>query len=76
MSCGCECLVSDIDENKSVVCDYGTTFRHGDVKDLKDKLTEILSQPERDMSGQREHIKENYSWDAVTRETLKIYEKR
>ncbi len=75
MGCGCECLVSDIDENRAVLREYGTTFKKGNSRDLSKKLNEILSAPKGDMSAQREYIRENYSWDAVTRATLNIYEK-
>lgn len=75
MSCGCECLVSDIEENSSVIGEYGKTFKKGDVKSLREKLMEILASPECDRTAQKEYISENYSWDAVTRETIRIYEK-
>lgn len=76
MLCGRECLVSDIPAMTNVLKDYGYTFRRGDVSDLKQKLEEISSLPKRDKSAQTEYIRERYSWDAVTLDTLKLYEKR
>lgn len=73
MSCGAECLVSDIPETKTVVGDYGVTFKKGDVNDLRQNITAILAAPERDKTAQIQHIKENYSWDSVTEKTLEIY---
>ena len=73
MSCGCECLVSDIETTKSVLNGYGHTFKKGDVSDLKAKIEEILSSPKTDKSEQIAYINENYSWDEITRRTLEIY---
>lgn len=74
MKCGAQCLVSDIETTKSVAGDFGTTFKKGDVCDLKAKIEQILAMPAGDKSAQVEYINENYSWDKITRETLEIYE--
>lgn len=76
MSCGAECLVSDIPETKTVVLDYGMTFEKGNVNDLRQKITAILAAPKRDKAEQIEYIKKNYSWDTVTEKTLEIYRGR
>lgn len=76
MGCGAECLVSDIPETKTVVGDYGFTFKKGDVNDLRQNITAILAAPKRDKTAQIQHIKENYSWDSVTEKTLEIYRGR
>ena len=73
MSCGAQCLVSDIPETKSVVKDYGMTFKQGNVSDLIQSLAAALAAPKRDAAEQVEYIKENYSWDTVTKRTLEIY---
>ena len=73
MSCGADCLVSDIETVKSVENGYGHTFKKGDVIDLRKKLTEILSSEKEDKTEQIEYIKENYSWDNVTEKTVTIY---
>lgn len=74
MSCGAECLVSDIPETASVIGDFGMTFEKGNVNDLKQKLTAILAAPKRDTAEQMSYIADNYGWDGVTEKTLKIYE--
>lgn len=76
MGCGCECLVSDIEENKSVAGRFGTVFKSGNSEDLAEKLSVLLTQQSKDKSEQKEYIKNNHSWDAIANETLKIYEKR
>ncbi len=73
MNCGCDCLVSDIEENVSVVGKYGYTFKKSDADDLKKKLEEILNAPKGDKEKQLEYIKNSYSWDEITRRTLKTY---
>lgn len=73
MSCGSECLVSDIPETADVLGEYGFTFKNGDVNDLRQNITAILASPKRDKTAQIEYIKENYSWDSITERTLKIY---
>lgn len=45
MSYGTCCLVSDIKENTEVVEDKAFTFRKGDVKDLREKLSGCLRIP-------------------------------
>ena len=75
MNCGCECLVIDIETTKSVVVEYGYTFRKGDVSDLKEKIEEILKSPKTDKSEQLAYIRKNYSWDEITRRTLEIYKR-
>ncbi|MCH5210664.1 MAG: glycosyltransferase family 4 protein [Oscillospiraceae bacterium] len=73
MGCGCDCLVSDIETVKSVENGYGHTFKSGDVRDLKEKLTEILNSSVKDKTEQIKYIRENYSWDNVTGKTVEIY---
>ncbi len=73
MGCGAECLTSDIETLRGVLNDYGYTFRKGDAEDLREKLNTILNTPPRDKTAQKEYIKKNYSWDAVTAKTLELY---
>lgn len=75
MNCGCECLVSDIETTKSVIGEYGHTFRKGDVSDLKEKIEGILKSSKTDKSEQLAYIRKNYSWDEITRRTLEIYKR-
>lgn len=74
MSCGAECLVSDIPETADVAGEFGFTFKKGDINDLRQNITAILAAPKRDKTAQIEYIMENYSWDKVTERTLAIYE--
>lgn len=75
MSCGCECLVSDIETAKNVLGEYGYTFRKGSAEDLREKIKEILKTPPRDKSAQKEYIRANYSWDAAASKTLELYKR-
>lgn len=77
MSYGSCCLVSDIRENTEVVENKAFTFRKGDVKDLREKLSYLLSHPE-DVRHMREESADficgKYDWDDVTRRTIALYE--
>ena len=78
MSYGNCTLVSDIDECASVVEDKGIVFRKSDVDDLKNKLQMICDAEElvaRYKAGAADFICKKYSWDNVTAETLKLYQK-
>ena len=74
MSHGLKCLVSDIDENISVIKDYGCTFGHGNVDDLCDKLLSILEGNVKfhDCDVIVNYIRENFNWDqvAISHETV------
>lgn len=70
MSYGNICLVSDIEENKSVIDNNSLTFRKSDVKDLEDKL--LLAINSNFETHKNQHIYKN--WDDVVDETMKIYE--
>lgn len=75
MSYGCNCLVSNIEENAQVTDEYATTFRKGNVADLKEKLEYILntkSKPEKDTIS--EYILKKYNWKDVLKKTIKLYE--
>lgn len=76
MSYGKLCLASDIEENKAVISQYGFTFKHGDIKDLTQKLVMILMD-ERKLNISRasiiEYIKNNFNWDDVTDRTYELY---
>ena len=76
MSFGNCCLVSDIKENTEVVEEHAVSFRKGDVRDLKDKLSALLEDPERvkAIRGEsQDFICSKYNWDDVTAQTLKLY---
>lgn len=76
MSYGNCCLVSDIPENKDVIGDYGKTFMHGDISDLRKQLEELLGSPALTAYYQRraaDYICEKYQWDEVVEKTLSVY---
>lgn len=74
MSYGCKCLVSDIEENSTVIEKNGFTFKHGSVEDLKEKLEKLINNSiELDERNVQESVLKKYNWDKVTEETLEIY---
>lgn len=69
MSYGNTCLVSDIEENTSIINQESYSFNKSDVLDLKSKLTFLISK-------NIETHKEQYifkTWEEVVDETLHIY---
>ena len=75
MSYGCRCLVSDIEENIQVTEDYATSFKKGNIEDLKIKLDmELTKKIKKDLKLQ-EYIIEKYSWDKNVNQTINLYKK-
>ena len=76
MSYGNCCLTSDIDECSDVLCEYGVTFKKGDVEDLKEKL-QMLCDGSQIVDSYKEkaaeYICSKYDWEDITIETLKLY---
>ena len=75
MSYGCNCLVSDIEENTQVVRKHAVTFEKGNIEDLKNKLLNILKLPE-SYNNKNEiinYILQKYNWDLVVQKTEKLY---
>ena len=76
MSFGRRCLASDIPENADLCGEHATYFRHGSSDDLAEKLREcIVPDPAFDSAAQTEWVRRHYDWDAVTEDTLALYEK-
>lgn len=76
MSYGNCCVVSDIPENMEVTEDQAVSFRKGSVKDLKEKLEDLLKDPDRIekyKAGAADFICGKYDWDKVVDETLMVY---
>lgn len=78
MSYGNCCLVSDIPENLEVVEKHAVSFQKGNVEDLKNKLQQLLQNPQdvqsyKDTAGQ--FICGKYNWDEVVDKTVKVYAK-
>lgn len=76
MNYGNCCLVSDIEECRTVVEDYGVTFKKSDINDLREKL-QLLCNDEKLVSFYKEkaadYICEKCDWDKVTEDTLQLY---
>jgi len=75
LSYGKNCLVSDIRENLEVIGEYGTSFRKGDVEDLKHKLIELCAKNVTVETEDRirEATRQRFDWEQVTSETLELY---
>lgn len=74
MSCGADCLVSDIPENTSVLAGFGRDFKVSDISALANELS--LTQNEREDSEkkrQAEHVIECYGYERVIDEHMKMY---
>lgn len=70
-------LASDIPENKEVILNYGFIFKNKNIKDLKDKLEFLLTNPELVSStGEKAqaYLKENYNWEDIVKKTIKLYQ--
>lgn len=78
MSYGNCCLTSDIPECKNVIEKNGVTFKKSDIKDLKNKLSELCyddDKVKKYKKNSQKYIIEKYSWDDIVDKTLKLYEK-
>lgn len=77
MSYGNCCVVSDIQENMEVVEDRAVSFKKSNVRDLKEKLWDLLKNPEKVEDYKRQSadfICGKYNWDEVVRQTRELYE--
>jgi glycosyltransferase involved in cell wall biosynthesis len=76
MGHGLPVIVSDIPANLEAVGVVATTFLSGDSEDLRKKMAYLINRPqERTQMGHdgEERVRNQYSWDAVTQQTLAIY---
>lgn len=74
MSYGCNCLVSNIEENMQVVGEYATTFKKGNVEDLKIKLLACINGENRYNSNLISgYILNKYNWDKTVEKTFELY---
>ncbi len=74
MSYGCNCLVSNIEENKQVIEEYGKTFKKSNIEDLIKKLNICLNTKNKKNKEEISNfILKKYNWDKVVDKTQKIY---
>lgn len=75
MSYGCQCLVSNIEENMQVIEHYSDTFEKSNVKDLKKKIEKIIFQGGDKYydTNSRNNFLVIYNWDNIIEQTLKLY---
>ena len=69
-------LVSDIPENLETIGNAGFSFRHGNVEDLKEKLSNLLEHPDLVKGSQEkafDRINKYYNWDKITEQLVDIY---
>ena len=77
MSYGCNCLVSNIDENVQVIGEYAYSFEKSNVKDLQVQLEKMLDHKNRkDSTEISNYILKKYSWDDVVHKTEELYKKQ
>ena len=78
MSYGCTCLVSDIPELTEIVGDYAVTFKKSNTSDLRDKLSQLISEGFNAFTQDeiRSYIFEKYNWDHVVERHLELYSKQ
>ena len=73
MSYGCNCLVSDIEENIQVVGNYGEIFKKANVFNLKNKLENVLNSNDSDKHAISNYILNKYNWDNIVEKTQNLY---
>lgn len=77
MSCGKNCLVSDIEENTQVCGKYATTFKKGNLNDLIEVLNKCLNgfnrYDEKEISS---YVLKKYNWDDVVEKTIELYKNK
>ena len=77
MSYGCNCLVSDIEENVQICEDYADTFKNGNIDNLKEKLEICLNKKTDERKDDKEvsdYVLNKYDWNDVTKKTKILYE--
>ena len=76
MGAGLCVLASDVSENREAVDGAGFTFERGNVTDLADRLSFLISNPAvREAAGQmaRKRIEEKYHWQSVAEQIESAY---
>jgi glycosyltransferase involved in cell wall biosynthesis len=77
MSYGKICLASDIPENIEALSTFGYTFRNREVKDLTEKLGNLLNgnMDKKLAKMASKHVLENHSWDDISKKFEILYKK-
>ncbi len=75
MSYGCNCLVSDIEENTQVCGNYGYIFKKSNVKDLEEKLDNMITENNINTNTEdiRKYITNKFNWNEVTDKLVEVY---
>jgi glycosyltransferase involved in cell wall biosynthesis len=76
MAFGACVICSDIAPNLAVVGDAGLSFKVLDAADLRSRLDEIMSDPERAetlRADARQRIDEEFTWDSVAARWDRLY---
>ena len=76
-SFGTSALVSDIDENKEAIGQYGFTFKNTNINDLTKKIAFLLSHRvlvrETGIKA-KSRVHREYNWNKIARQTANLYE--
>ena len=76
MSYGCNCLISDIEENVQVAEKYAETFKKGNIDDLKEKLNKLILTDNKIYKEEiSSYILNKYNWDDIVEKFIDIYSK-
>ena len=73
MSFGCNCLVSNIEENVQVIGKYGKTFKKGNVEDLKKSINDMLNGKRLNKEDIINEIVKKYDWNIIVKDIEKLY---
>ena len=77
MSYGCNCLVSDIEENVQVTGNYATVFEKSNVEDLRCKLEGLLEGNKNIMMEEVQgYILKKYNWEDIVNKLEVIYKEK
>jgi len=78
MSYARPCLVSDIDSNREALADTGVFFADKSIDDLRDKLQDMLDNPERLAqigAAELQRVRDEYDALKITNKVLDLYKK-
>lgn len=74
ISYGCNCLVSDIEENKQITEEANViTFKKGNIGDLEEKLQKLLNNDNKNKVYANDEFFKVHNWDYIEEKIEKIY---